>query len=128
MRDDLVMVFALTVGSKLSTNSSKDPPIIFLHLSTSQNKTEPRNEPYLDIITTNINILLLLLITNRKIRVQYTKCRLSDYDLEIEKGRHMKVERGNRHCKLCTTGEFIRSFIRLQNTLHITTKFSELFV
>ena len=128
MGDDLVMVFALTVGSKLSTNSSKDPPIIFLHLPTSQNKTEPRYEPYLDIITTNINILLLLLITNRKIRVQYTKCRLSDYDLEIEKGRHMKVERGNRHCKLCTTGEFIPSFIRLQNTLHITTKFSELFV
>ena len=56
-------------------------------------KQKPRYEPYLDIIT------------NRKIRVQYTKFRLSDHDLEIEKGRHMKVERGNRHCKLCTTGD-----------------------
>ena len=57
-----------------------------------QYKTEPRYEPYLDTIT------------NRKIRVQYTKFRLSDRDLEIEKGRHMKVERGNKYCKLCTTG------------------------
>ena len=38
--------------------------------------------------------------------MQYTKFRLSDHDLEIEKGRHMKVERGNRHCKLCTAGNF----------------------
>ena len=40
-----------------------------------QYKTEPRHEPYLDIIT------------NRKIRVQYTKFtnRLSDHKLEIEK-------------------------------------------
>ena len=58
-----------------------------------QYKTEPRYEPYLDTIT------------NRKIRVQYTKFRLSDHDLKIEKGRHMKVERGNRYCKLCTTGD-----------------------
>ena len=58
-----------------------------------QYKTEPRYEPYLDTIT------------NRKIRVQYTKFRLSDHDLEIEKGGHMKVERGSRYCKLCTTGD-----------------------
>ena len=37
-----------------------------------QYKTEPRYESYLDIIT------------NRKIRVQYTKFRLSDHNLEIE--------------------------------------------
>ena len=49
-----------------------------------QYKTEPRYEPYLDTIT------------NRKIRVQYRKFKLSDHDLKIEKGRHMKVERGNR--------------------------------
>ena len=55
-----------------------------------QYKTEPRYEPYLDIIA------------NRKIRVQYTKFRLGDHDLEIENGRHMKVQRGNRHCKLVT--------------------------
>ena len=58
-----------------------------------QHKTEPRYEPYLDTIT------------NRKIRVQYAKFRLGDHDLENEKGRHMKVERGNRYCKLCTTGD-----------------------
>ena len=58
-----------------------------------QYKTEPRYEPYLDTIT------------NSKIRVQYTKFRLGDHDLEIKKGRHMKVERGNRYCKLCTTGD-----------------------
>ena len=58
-----------------------------------QYKTEPRYEPYLDIIT------------NKKIRVQYTKCRLSDHNLEIEKGRHMRVERCNRYFKLCTTGD-----------------------
>ena len=44
-------------------------------------------------------------MTNKKIRVQYTKFRLTDHNLEIEKGRHMKVEKGNRHCKLCTTGD-----------------------
>ena len=37
--------------------------------------------------------------------MQYTKFRLSDHNLEIEKGRDMKVERGNRYCKLCTTGD-----------------------
>ena len=58
-----------------------------------QHKTEPRYEPYLDTIT------------NRKIRVQYANIRLGDHDLEIEKGRHMKVERVNRYCKLCTTGD-----------------------
>ena len=45
------------------------------------------------------------IITNRKIRVQYTKFRLGNHNLEIEKGHHMKVERDNRYCKLCATGD-----------------------
>ena len=74
----------------ISLSQLSDNPKVRLYL---QYKTEPRYEPYLDTIT------------NRKIRVQYTKFRLSDHDLDIEKRRHMKVERSNRYCKLCTTGD-----------------------
>ena len=72
-----------------------------------QYKTKPRYEPYLDTIT------------DRKIRVQYMKFRLSDHDFET------KVERGNRYCKLCTTGDIGDELHLLFNcNKQITTQFS----
>ena len=89
----------------ISLSQLSDNPKARLYL---QYKTEPRYEPYLDTIT------------NRKIRVQYTKFRLSDHDLEIEKGRHMKVERGSRYCKLCTTGDIC-------DELHLLFNYNKLY-
>ena len=40
-------------------------------------------------------------VKDRKIRVQYTKLRLSDHNLEIESDRHKKIERQQRSCSSC---------------------------
>ena len=47
-------------------------------------KRKPTYETYLETVK------------DRKIRVQYTKLRLSDHNLEIESGRHKKIERQQR--------------------------------
>ena len=41
-------------------------------------------------------------IKNDQKRVKITKLRLSNHKLEIEIGRHKKIERNNRLCRLCT--------------------------
>ena len=46
-----------------------------------------------------------LLILNPKLRIAFSRFRLSNHSLWIEKGRHMKpmIERGMRFCNLCKT-------------------------
>ena len=66
--------------------------------------TYPKAEGYV-CYKTNINFEFYLKVCkNRKERVMFTKLRLSDHCLQIEKGRHCrpKIPREQRYCDFCT--------------------------
>ena len=43
------------------------------------------------------------IIQGRPLRITMTKFRISDHELDIEKGRHKDIKRGERHCQTCKT-------------------------
>jgi hypothetical protein len=56
-------------------------------------KNNKKTEPYLHVIE------------NKKWRQAITRLRTSSHDLEIEKGRYLKIKEAERICKQCKTGE-----------------------
>ena len=45
----------------------------------------------------------LTLIISEKLRMLITRLRLASHHLEIEIGRHNRIDRNNRICKLCNS-------------------------
>ena len=87
--DRLGRMFAQQWASKLLDNEpveGKRSKLEFYRLF----KTSFNKEPYLD------------LIPSYKLRKIVTKFRCSDHCLEIEIGRHKKIPRENRLCKICS--------------------------
>ena len=52
----------------------------------------------------------LTLIRSEKLRMLITRLRLASYDLEIEIGRHNRIDRNNRICKLCNSNAIETEF------------------
>ena len=47
----------------------------------------------------------LKILHNKKLRNVVSKLRLSSYQLAVESGRHIGIERQNRKCIFCTTND-----------------------
>ena len=72
-------------------------------LSYAQLANNPKARLYLSSQRKLTYETYLETVKDRKIRVQYTKLRLSDHILEIESGRHKKIERQQRFCSSCNS-------------------------
>ena len=49
-------------------------------------------------------------IRSEKLRMPITRLRLASHDLEIEIGRHNRIDRNNRICKLCNSNAIETEF------------------
>ena len=72
-------------------------------LSYSQLANNPKTRLYLSFKRKPTYETYLETVKDRKIRVQHTKLRLSDHNLETESGRHIKIERQQRFCSSCNS-------------------------
>ena len=115
----------LGVGGSIQCLSKKKMKELFHRsyesLSYSQLANNPKARLYLSFKRKPTYETYLKTVKDRKIRVQYTKLKLSDHNLEIESGRHKKIERQQRFCSSCNS-------YNIGDELHFLFECSELYL
>ena len=114
----------LGVGGSIQCLSKKKIKELFhtsYETSYSQLANYPKARLYLSFKRKPTYETYLETVKDRKIRLQYTKLRLSDHNLEMESGKHKKIERQQRFCSSCNS-------YNIGDELHFLFECSELYL